>query len=268
MVVARVIEKFHVMSNASTAARTSKRAVRPKGAAKPKAAAKAASTPRAESKQCKHAVSSSPEGYQAVAADHPAQAVRRRNHCRNRQGTRVAAAHGAGRHRWRTQEEARAQGRLRESRFGPRMGLPASPDICQMSRSRWPYPSATTGISLSGLMSNRPSMVRTMEVHLARALARSCLPVLAIALRSDADPDGFSLPTYVLEPLACQVGGSFFYAPGPSRSSTYTPVIFRTPRRMGLSAICRPWNPTVRGFGATWSAPAAPFWPLDAQVGT
>ena len=47
MVVARFIERVHVMSKASTAARKSKKAVRTKGAAKPKAA----STPRAESKQ-------------------------------------------------------------------------------------------------------------------------------------------------------------------------------------------------------------------------
>ena len=51
MVVARFIERVHVMSKASTAARTSKKAARTKGAAKPKAATKAASTPRAESKQ-------------------------------------------------------------------------------------------------------------------------------------------------------------------------------------------------------------------------
>ena len=51
MVVARFIERVHVMSKASTAARTSKKAARTKGAAKPKAATKAVSTPRAESKQ-------------------------------------------------------------------------------------------------------------------------------------------------------------------------------------------------------------------------
>ena len=53
MVVARFIERVHVMSKASTAARTSKKAARTKGAAKPKAATKAASTPRAESKQAR-----------------------------------------------------------------------------------------------------------------------------------------------------------------------------------------------------------------------
>ena len=47
MVVARFIERAHVMSKASTAARTSKKAARTKRAAKPKVA----STPRAESKQ-------------------------------------------------------------------------------------------------------------------------------------------------------------------------------------------------------------------------
>ena len=47
MVVARFIERVHVMSKASTAARTSKKAARTKRAAKPKAA----TTPRAESKQ-------------------------------------------------------------------------------------------------------------------------------------------------------------------------------------------------------------------------
>lgn len=53
MVVARFIERVHVMSKASTATRKSKKAARTKGAAKPKAATKAASTPRAESKQSK-----------------------------------------------------------------------------------------------------------------------------------------------------------------------------------------------------------------------
>ena len=51
MVVARFIERVHVMSKASTAARTHKKAARTKGAAKPKAATKPASTPRAASKQ-------------------------------------------------------------------------------------------------------------------------------------------------------------------------------------------------------------------------
>ena len=51
MVVARFTERVHIMSKASTAARTSKKAARTKGAAKPKAPTKAASTPRAESKQ-------------------------------------------------------------------------------------------------------------------------------------------------------------------------------------------------------------------------
>ena len=50
MVVARFIERVHVMSKASTAASTSKKATRTKRAAKPKAATKTA-TPRAESKQ-------------------------------------------------------------------------------------------------------------------------------------------------------------------------------------------------------------------------
>ena len=52
MVVARFIERVHVMSKASTAARTSKKAARTKGAAKLKAATKTA-TPRAESKQAR-----------------------------------------------------------------------------------------------------------------------------------------------------------------------------------------------------------------------
>ena len=51
MVVARFIEKVHVMSKASTATRPSKKAARTKSTAKPKAATKTASTPRAESKQ-------------------------------------------------------------------------------------------------------------------------------------------------------------------------------------------------------------------------
>ena len=51
MVVARFTEKVTVMSKASTAARTSKKAARTMGAAKPKAATKTASTPRDESKQ-------------------------------------------------------------------------------------------------------------------------------------------------------------------------------------------------------------------------
>ena len=50
MVVARFIERVHVMLKASTTARTSKKAARTKGAAKLKAATKTA-TPRAESKQ-------------------------------------------------------------------------------------------------------------------------------------------------------------------------------------------------------------------------
>ena len=50
MVVARFIERVHVMSKASTTTRTSKKAARTKGAAKPKSATKPA-TPRAESKQ-------------------------------------------------------------------------------------------------------------------------------------------------------------------------------------------------------------------------
>ena len=51
MVVARFIERVHVMSKASTTTRTSKKAARIKSVAKPKAAAKPAATPRAESKQ-------------------------------------------------------------------------------------------------------------------------------------------------------------------------------------------------------------------------
>ena len=50
MVVARFSKRVHVMSKASTAARTSKKTARTKRAAKPKAATKAANTPR-ESKQ-------------------------------------------------------------------------------------------------------------------------------------------------------------------------------------------------------------------------
>ena len=50
MVVARFIERVHVMSKASTTTRTSKKAARTKGAAKPKAETKPAA-PRAESKQ-------------------------------------------------------------------------------------------------------------------------------------------------------------------------------------------------------------------------
>ena len=53
MVVARFLRRVHVMSKASTAARTSKKVARTKGAAKLKAATKAAGTPRAESKQSK-----------------------------------------------------------------------------------------------------------------------------------------------------------------------------------------------------------------------
>ncbi len=53
MVVARFIERVHVMSKGSKTVRANKKPTRTKGTAKAKAVAKAASTPRAESKQAK-----------------------------------------------------------------------------------------------------------------------------------------------------------------------------------------------------------------------
>ena len=51
MVVARIIERVHVMSKALTATRTNKKAARTKGATKPKVAATKERTPRTDSKQ-------------------------------------------------------------------------------------------------------------------------------------------------------------------------------------------------------------------------